>query len=491
MIIISILDILNKYTDAEHRMSQKEIQKKLEDEYMTKVDRKAVKRNIMDLIDFGFQIDYREKPRVILNKATGEYENNNILTDFYIKHDFENSELKMLIDSIVFSNHVPQGFQTKLIKKLENLSTVYFKNSTKNLEVMNSVTAQNVQWFMIIEDINDAINNNQKVRFTYNKYNREKKLQPECEILVEPYKIVAANNHYYLVCKEEPYDGFNHYRIDKITDLNILEDKFAPIKPVNLKEYLAEHTYMSSGKAQRIKMTIDTEIIDNVIDYFGDEFKIVNSDPEFLEIELKSNLYDMYYWALQFGDHVQINEPQELRDKIRDTVEAMQKKYYRTNEDRFQKAIHDSKKSGILDLTRIDLRAKTFDTKSLNIKEIILRYNSITNFSFLNEFSDLTSIQICNAVDSFEFLKNNKALTQLMLKKTGFNDLAIIKDLPIKELCLLEDTVDNMEEIYNMNFLKELRITRSLAESIDLKYLRRVNPGITILLFRGEIDIIA
>ena len=105
IIILNILDILNKYTDAEHTLSQKEIQKKLETEYAMKVDRKAIKRNLMDLIDFGYNIEYNETLRMTLNKKTGEYEENNIITDFYIEHDFDNSELRLLIDSIVFSSH--------------------------------------------------------------------------------------------------------------------------------------------------------------------------------------------------------------------------------------------------------------------------------------------------------------------------------------------------------------------------------------------------
>ena len=54
MIIINILDILKRYTDENHRLSQREIMDILEREYDMKVDRKAVKRNLMNLIDFGY-----------------------------------------------------------------------------------------------------------------------------------------------------------------------------------------------------------------------------------------------------------------------------------------------------------------------------------------------------------------------------------------------------------------------------------------------------
>jgi hypothetical protein len=84
-----------------------------------KVERKAIKRNLMDLIDFGCDINYDETKRMKLNASTGEYEENNILTNFYIEHEFDNSELRLLIDSIIFSNHIPQGDKKRLIDKLE------------------------------------------------------------------------------------------------------------------------------------------------------------------------------------------------------------------------------------------------------------------------------------------------------------------------------------------------------------------------------------
>lgn len=60
MLIIDILDILKRYTDEDHRLSQKEIAEILENEYQMKVDRKAIKRNLMNLIDFGYEINFSE-----------------------------------------------------------------------------------------------------------------------------------------------------------------------------------------------------------------------------------------------------------------------------------------------------------------------------------------------------------------------------------------------------------------------------------------------
>ena len=102
MLIINILDILRRYTDENHRLSQKEITEILENEYNMTVDRKAVKRNLMNLIDFGYHLEYSESIRVNKN---GEEET--MYSDWYLERESNNAELRLLIDSLLFSKHIP------------------------------------------------------------------------------------------------------------------------------------------------------------------------------------------------------------------------------------------------------------------------------------------------------------------------------------------------------------------------------------------------
>ena len=62
-LILNILDILRRYTDADHTLSQKDILDILEKEYEMKAERKAVRRNIQNLIDMGYEIEYSESIR--------------------------------------------------------------------------------------------------------------------------------------------------------------------------------------------------------------------------------------------------------------------------------------------------------------------------------------------------------------------------------------------------------------------------------------------
>ena len=74
LLILNILDILRKYTDEDHRLSQKEIADILKNEYDMKADRKAIRRNLLNLMDCGYDIEYSETIRnvPVRDKQTGE-----------------------------------------------------------------------------------------------------------------------------------------------------------------------------------------------------------------------------------------------------------------------------------------------------------------------------------------------------------------------------------------------------------------------------------
>ena len=102
-----ILDILQKNTDENHRLSQKEIEDILRREYGMTVDRKTIKASLMSLEEFGYELEYSESMRPMKNKCTGEIEETYILSNFYLRREFEDSELRLLIDSLLFSKHLP------------------------------------------------------------------------------------------------------------------------------------------------------------------------------------------------------------------------------------------------------------------------------------------------------------------------------------------------------------------------------------------------
>ena len=125
MALINILDILKRYSDENHKLSQKQIADILKNEYNTTVERKTIKRNIQTLIDFGYDIEYTETMRCIRNK-NGEKEESSVFSDFYLVREFTDSELRLLIDSLMFNRYLPINQCKEMINKIEGLSNEYF-----------------------------------------------------------------------------------------------------------------------------------------------------------------------------------------------------------------------------------------------------------------------------------------------------------------------------------------------------------------------------
>ena len=96
LLILNILDILRKYSDEEHRLSQKDIAEILKTEYDMTADRKAIRRNILNLMDCGYNIEYSESIRMVPNPKTGQPEESYLWSDFYLERDFTDGELRLI-----------------------------------------------------------------------------------------------------------------------------------------------------------------------------------------------------------------------------------------------------------------------------------------------------------------------------------------------------------------------------------------------------------
>ena len=157
LLILNILDILRKYSDEEHRLSQKDIAEILKTEYDMTADRKAIRRNILNLMDCGYNIEYSESIRMVPNPKTGVPEESYLWSDFYLERDFTDGELRLLIDSLLFSKHIPYSQCKELVGKLEGLSNVYFRSRVKHIARLPEDKTDNKQLFLTIELLDEAI----------------------------------------------------------------------------------------------------------------------------------------------------------------------------------------------------------------------------------------------------------------------------------------------------------------------------------------------
>ena len=325
MVIINILEILKKYSDMDHRLTQADIIEKLNKEYYMDVDRKTVKRNLMNLLELDCGIEYTEIP-----KKDKSGEESAIYTDWYMVRDFDDSELRLLIDSILFSKHIPYSQCKKLIEKLKGLSNIYFDKKVKHICNLPENQPENKELFYTIDILDEAISQNKQVSFVYNAYGIDKKLHPRREekYIVNPYQMVATNGRYYLICNYDKYDELSNYRIDRITKITMLDTPAKPLKSgINLPKHMAEHIYMFAGDTVRAKFRAKNYIIDQVIDWYGKDATIIPENDDECTVTVNVNKNAFFCWAMQYGEHIEVLEPIDIREKIIDTIKKIEQKY--------------------------------------------------------------------------------------------------------------------------------------------------------------------
>ena len=331
----AILDILRQYSDENHKLSQNDIVELLERDYDMKADRKSVKRNITTLLEMGYPIDFKETLRMYPNKD-GVLEESYILSDFWLDREFTDAELRLLIDSLLFSKHIPYSQCDELITKLEGLSNRYFKSRVRFISTLPETAPENRELFYTIEILDEAIANGKQVAFTYNEYGTDKKLHPkrQREYIVNPYQMAATNGRYYLIGNYDKYDNLANYRLDRITGIRLLDTPVKPVRQVEgmknglyLPKHMAEHLYMFSGESVPVTFRMKKTILNDVIDWFGTEIVFFDETEDEVTARVTVNWSAMRYWAQQYCRFVRILTPTDLADTVKSDLQGALENY--------------------------------------------------------------------------------------------------------------------------------------------------------------------
>ena len=338
LLIVNILDILRKYSDANHRLSQKEISDLLQSEYGVTAERKAIRRNILGLMECGYEIEYTETVRMVPNPKTGVPEESYLWSDFYLVRDFTDAELRLLIDSLLFSRHIPYSQCKELVEKLEHLSNKYFRAHVRHIHTMPESQPTNKELFYTIEILDEAISEGKKVSFTYMDYGTDKNMHRRCrqdgtvrEYVVSPYQMAAKEGKYYLICNHDRFDNVSNYRVERIAEIKLLDEPARPFatlegsggKRLDLAKYMAEHIYMYAGGNTHVKFRIVREMICDVLDIFGQNVRFCEESDTHVCVIADVNERAMLQLAKNYGPDVLILEPKRLVDAMREDAKNL------------------------------------------------------------------------------------------------------------------------------------------------------------------------
>ena len=312
--IIAILKILEDKTDPNHPLTYDKIGELLESDYNIKLERRAIARNVKVLMDNEYDIEVGHDGTYIVSK------------------EFDDSELKLLIDNILSNKFITKTHTDSLIKKL-------MKQASQSLKRHISYVEQSEKWskttnsdvFLNVELIDEAIAKNKQIQFDYMEYDQNRKLvpkHPEYKSVVSPYRMLVKNQRYYLMCQNTSKHRLSYYKIDKIQNIEILDANSDDINDlpsfshgVNNEVLSDSLPYVFSDPPQIVKIECkDDHFIDTIYDWFGTKVRVYRGENGKLIAEVKSSLNAMKYWALQYIDAARVVAPIELVQTVKNEL---------------------------------------------------------------------------------------------------------------------------------------------------------------------------
>ena len=315
--LIRVLQILRKYSDYNHPMLQEDIAEKLEQNFGITLERKAISRNINLLREAGYEIE---------STRAGSYLD---------EREFEDSELRMLIDGVLSSKYITAKHSKDLIEKLCGMSNKYFRSHIRHVYSVNDWSkTDNQALFYNIELIDDAIERRVQLKFDYNKYGTDKKLHKSSTNRVTPYQLILHNQRYYLMSHNERWGNVTFYRVDHITNMVIDERAATPITEIDgfksgidYKNLASAMPYMYTDEPKNIEFIAHRGIVDQIIDWFGTDINVSETDENTVNVKLKASPNAMEHWATQYINYVEVIKPTDLRGRIKESLKVAEEKY--------------------------------------------------------------------------------------------------------------------------------------------------------------------
>ena len=301
--LLALQEYFYQYTDEAHPASTAELIASME-----KMGYKANRKTIKDDIDIliAFDID------IVTNVSRGN-------SFFMGNRQFEVPELKLLVDAVSSSRFISAGKSEKLIDKISSLGSIYQKEQIKpRIYAADRIKTDNPQLYYVIDKLIEAVQTNRQVRFQYTEYDADKSkvLRNDGEIYVNsPYGCLWNDDFYYLIGYSEKHQKVIAFRVDRIIDLEILDEPSLP-KPENfvMSDYARKIIEMFDGEEQEVELICDNELMKSVIDKFGENIHTERiNDDQFKAIVTVAASKTFYAWCFRFAGQMKIAGPRKVR----------------------------------------------------------------------------------------------------------------------------------------------------------------------------------
>jgi len=259
---------------------------------------------------------------------------------FLGQRPLEMAEAQVCASAISAARFMTERKSRELIRRLGDFFGETQSASFRNrLELARTQKTRNEEIYYNIDRIVHAQSLGKKITFLYFEYMPDKtqRLKRNGQrYCASPYSLMWFEDAYYLVCNIDKYDNLSHFRVDRMTRVELSEQDQRSISEVSeYKNYIDFDDYhrsvfsMFGGKPQNVRIRFSDELATAVFDRFGLDAAVSDIRDGHFTVSVNVRVSPGFIsWLTIFGDQAEVLYPESLRSEIVNWIHALSRVYH-------------------------------------------------------------------------------------------------------------------------------------------------------------------
>jgi predicted DNA-binding transcriptional regulator YafY len=252
---------------------------------------------------------------------------------------FNDEELKIIADAVASSKYLTIKRSNELIKKLQTMTSDFKSPALKrSITVENRTKASNDSVYATVDKLQEAILSDREVQFTYSEYtfaedgasgDRKKQGRHDVKRIVSPYQLVWDGDCYRLICRCAGLDKVCSYRIDRISEISVLQSERRSLSEDEEQELRRLKSGVhSEGETVEMRISFDNSLIEEVMTRFGEKIYVRRESPATFYADITTELSDDFLgWLFKLGGKAKILSPEYAADAVKDRLAQIGRLY--------------------------------------------------------------------------------------------------------------------------------------------------------------------
>ena len=196
------------------------------------------------------------------------------------------------------------------------------------------VKSQNDSVFRNVDAIQEAIAAKRKVTFTYASYDcsAHLRLRNKGQTYTQtPVQLMYSDGFYYLVCFSDKYNDFANYRIDRMRNIGVSDERAsrnAAIATFDVNEYEQRMFNMYAGESLQVTLRVKESAMNAIVDRFGKDVQVDDAGDGTARVSVVVMGTPVFFgWVSQFEGQVVIEQPTSLRKTYANYLRSLLESY--------------------------------------------------------------------------------------------------------------------------------------------------------------------